>query len=383
MKSSVHLFMFIDAMGWEVIKDRSFLEELLPHRYPVQMQYGYSCTAIPTILTGQPPTGHKHLTLYYYNPATSPFRAFRFMKFLPKQIFDRWRVRHQISKFIAKYKSYTGYFEMYSMPFDRIQYFDYIEKKDIFVPGGLAPTPNLADELVRRNIPYHISNWRLSEEQNINALIDDLNQGDIRFAFLYTAAMDSLLHMVTKDGKEITPKLQWYASRIEQVLDAAHKNYDNVELSVFSDHGMTTLTEPVDARKVVEQTTLKFGKDYVAHYNSTMAHFWYLQDAAGDKLRPLIQQVPYSHLLSDEEKKRYGIDFDDAMYGHDILLMDAGYQIAPCDMGLKALPGMHGFAPEHPDSFASFLSNVEPPLTPQWVGDYFSIMTQAMDRIQE
>jgi hypothetical protein len=146
---------------------------------------------------------------------------------------------------------------------------------------------------------------------------------------------------------------------------------------------MTTLTEPVDARKVVEQTSLKFGKDYVAHYNSTMAHFWYLQDAAGDKLRPLIQQVPYSHLLSDEEKKRYGIDFDDAMYGHDILLMDAGYQIAPCDMGLKALPGMHGFAPEHPDSFASFLSNVEPPLTPQWVGDYFSIMTQAMDRIQE
>ncbi len=45
--------MFIDAMGWEVLKDREFLSDLLPYRQPVEMQFGYSCTAIPTILTGE------------------------------------------------------------------------------------------------------------------------------------------------------------------------------------------------------------------------------------------------------------------------------------------------------------------------------------------
>jgi hypothetical protein len=63
------------------------------------------------------------------------------------------------------------------------------------------------------------------------------------------------------------------------------------------------------------------------------------------------------------------------MFGETILLMDPGVQIEPCDMGRKALPGMHGFAPEHPDSLASFLAN-EPveDIYVNWVGDYFKVM---------
>ena len=29
--------MFIDALGWEIIKDRDFLKDLAPHRYKVGM----------------------------------------------------------------------------------------------------------------------------------------------------------------------------------------------------------------------------------------------------------------------------------------------------------------------------------------------------------
>ena len=32
------------------------------------MQFGFSSAAIPTILSGQPPTSHKHLSFYYYDP---------------------------------------------------------------------------------------------------------------------------------------------------------------------------------------------------------------------------------------------------------------------------------------------------------------------------
>ncbi len=58
----IAIFMFIDAMGWEIIKNRSFLQDLLPHGSRVEMQFGYSSTAIPTILSGQKPTVHKHLS---------------------------------------------------------------------------------------------------------------------------------------------------------------------------------------------------------------------------------------------------------------------------------------------------------------------------------
>ncbi len=385
MNKSIDIFVFIDALGWEVIKDKDFLENLLPHRYPVQMQYGYSSTAIPTILTGQPPTGHKHLSFYYYAPHKSPFKLLKLMmlEYLPGRIFDRWRVRHILSKLIAKLYGYTGYFEMYAMPFDRLHFFDYIEKTDIFVPGGLAPVRNLADELEDSGIPYHISNWRLSESENVNSLIADIETGDIRFAFLYTAAMDALLHMKTKDGKEIPGKLEWYSEQLKKVIEAAKEHYDTFTLHVMSDHGMTTLTGVEDVKAKVDALGYKFGKDYAAVFDSTMARFWFFHDKAKSDISAVLEKVDHSHILSDEEMKRYRIDFPDNMYGKLYLLMDPGWQIEPSDMGRKALPAMHGFAPEHEDSFASFLSTepIDPP--PQWVGDYFKIMKSKIALVKE
>jgi hypothetical protein len=381
MKEKVNIFMFIDAMGWEILKNRDFLQQEFPFRKPVDMQFGYSCTAIPTILTGQPPVAHKHLTFYYYDPENSPFKIFKYLKHLPPQIFSRWRVRHLLSKMIAKHNGYTGYFEMYAMPFDRIQYFDYAEKTDLFVPGGLYPTPNLADLLVEKNVPHHISNWRHSESENIEALKQELKKGDIEFAFLYTAALDALLHRVTKDGKEITPKLNWYASHIKEIIKLAAANYENYEMFLFSDHGMTSLAGTVDAKQHFEKLGFKFGRDYVAVYDSTLVHFWFFNDQARTKIMQSAQTLPNSHVVSKAEKQKYGIDFEDDMYGEELILMDPGYQIEPSDMGLKALPGMHGFAPEHPDSQASFLATDKIKIPVNWVGDYFKVMQYRINKI--
>jgi hypothetical protein len=379
----IAVFMFIDAMGWEIVKNRDFLKDLLPHRYRVGMQFGYSCTAIPTILSGEKPTVHKHLSFYYYAPDKSPFKMFKYMGLgiLPSSIADRWRVRHTLSKFVAKYYGFTGYFEMYAMPFNRISYFDYIEKTDLFVPGGLSPVKNLADTLEEKRIPYHISNWRLPEFQNIEALIQDVKKGEINFAFLYTAAMDGLLHRVTKDGPEITTKMNWYEDHIRRLFKELEANYDDIHLAVFSDHGMTTLTEVVDVKTPLEKLGYKFGKDYVAVYDSTMVRLWFLNDTAKKSIHEALLKVPYSHVLNDEELKRYNINFPDNMYGETILLMDPGFQIAPSDMGLKALPGMHGFAPEHEDSFAALLSSEEVNIDLKCVDDYFRLMTQKMDSL--
>lgn len=379
----IAVFMFIDAMGWEIVKNRDFLKDLLPHRYRVGMQFGYSCTAIPTILSGEKPTVHKHLSFYYYAPDKSPFKMFKYLGLgiLPSSIADRWRVRHTLSKFVAKYYGFTGYFEMYAMPFNRISYFDYIEKTDLFVPGGLSPVKNLADTLEEKRIPYHISNWRLPEFQNIEALIQDVKKGEINFAFLYTAAMDGLLHRVTKDGPEITTKMNWYEDHIRRLFRELEANYDDIHLAVFSDHGMTTLTEVVDVKTPLEKLGYKFGKDYVAVYDSTMVRLWFLNDTAKKSIHEALLKVPYSHVLNDEELKRYNINFPDNMYGETILLMDPGFQIAPSDMGLKALPGMHGFAPEHEDSFAALLSSEEVNIDLKCVDDYFRLMTQKMDSL--
>lgn len=380
MKKSIAIFMFIDALGWEILKKHSFLEDLLPYRSAAMMQFGYSCTAIPTILSGKRPTEHKHLSFYYYDPKNSPFKLFKLLKILPP-FFDRWRVRHQISKLIKRVKGYTGYFELYSMPFGKLQYFDYIEKKDMFVAKGLWPIKNIADELEERNINYHISNWRLSEEENIKALKKDVKEENIEFAFLYTAAMDSLLHMVTKDGKEIGEKLSWYEDKIRSLVSEVENHYENYSLFVMSDHGMTTLTHEVDVESYIKPLGYKLGKDYMSYYDSTMAHFWFFNKKCRADILKILPTIPHSRLLNDEDKKRYGIDFSDSMYGEEILLMEAGTQIVPSDMGKKSLPGMHGFAPEDKDSDASWLGTDKLDKSPHWVGDYFTVMLDYMNRL--
>ena len=375
--------MFIDALGWEIIKDRDFLEDLLPNRYRVQMQFGYSSTAIPTILTGEKPTVHKHLSFYYYAPEKSPFKLFRMLllPYLPGVLVDRWRVRHILSKLVAKAYGYTGYFELYAMPFDRIHYFDYIEKTDLFVPGGLAPVKNLADRLLARDIPYHISNWRLTERENVDALVNEVRKGDIRFAFLYTAAMDGLLHMVTKDGKEVDEKLAWYNDQIRRVIREIERSYDDYYFAVLSDHGMTTLTGVVDVKNHVEGLGFKFGKDYAAVYDSTMARLWFMNERARSAILKALADVPNSHVLSEAEEKKYHIDFEDHMYGEKYLLMDPGWQIEPCDMGRKALPAMHGFAPEHEDSYAALLSREPVDLPLDCVDDFHRLMVREMETL--
>ena len=378
------LFMFIDALGWEIIKDRDFLKDIAPHRYRVGMQFGYSSTAIPTILTGEKPTIHKHFSFYYYAPDKSPFKIFKYLllPYLPGSIVDRWRVRHILSKLVAKLYGYTGYFEMYAMPFDRIHYFDYIEKTDMFVPDGLKPVKNLADKLEERGIPYHISNWRLKEIENIEALIKEIRTGEIRFAFLYTAAMDGLLHMVTKDGKEIDEKIEWYSGQIQRIIEEVKKRYDDFYFAVLSDHGMTTLAGVVDVKSQIEGLGLKFGEDYVAVYDSTMGRFWFLNKQAEERILNLVHQIPHSHVLSEEEEKKYFIDFENHMFGEKYLLMDPGWQIEPCDMGIKALPAMHGFAPEHEDSYAALLSSEPVDIPLNYVDDFHHLMVKKMEGLK-
>jgi hypothetical protein len=112
-----------------------------------------------------------------------------------------------------------------------------------------------------------------------------------------------------------------------------------------------------------------------------MARLWFLRDLARDPILETLHKIPHAHVLDETELVKYSIDFEDHMYGQTILLMDPGWQIAPGDMGLNALPAMHGFAPEHKDSYAALLSSDPVDIELNCVDDYFRLMTSKMDTL--
>ena len=371
------VFMFIDALGWEIVKEHNFCADILTERFPVKTQLGYSSTAVPTILSGKKPQEHKHFSFYYYSPETSPFKVFRYlpMDWLPGCIFNRWRVRHGFSQLIKKFYGFSGYFELYNVPYGHLPYFDYCEKTDIFAPGGLSPVDNLNDAMISKKIPYLISDWRQSDNFNITQMQIALENRQIEFGFLYTAALDGFLHDNIGNREIIASKLDEYREIISRLIETGNKNYDSFDFTIISDHGMTPLNYTVDLQSQIKALKLKFGNDYVAVYDSTMARFWFFNNSARQQVMKILTSQPDAKVLSRNDKQEFGIDFTDNMFGEEILLFDPGVQISPCDMGRNALPGMHGYEPGDKDSLACLLSTTKPPIIPEWIGDFFSIMT--------
>lgn len=369
------LFIFIDALGWELAKHYPFLDDLLSTKTPLDTIFGYSSTCEPTILTGKMPHEHGHFAFFTKSEGDSLFRYYRILGLLPKFITRRGRVRNYMSKILKRVHGITGYFQIYNMPFKHLHLFDYTEKRDIFESGGInGQQPIIFDYFREQGIQFHKSNWRLGEEENLAAAGRAIDAGKIDIGYVYMASMDAILHDEGKYGAGVSEKMSWYEEKIENLLERAEKHYDEVRLFVFSDHGMTDTLSTVPLMQRIESLGLHFGKDYLAAYDSTMARFWFENSTARDSITQSLEQEPHGHILSNEELAGWGCDFQDNDYGELFFLMDPGRLLCPSFMGEKPLRGMHGYAPEHEDSVAAFMTNVRDIETPKRLEDLYTLM---------
>ena len=357
MKKKLALFSFIDAFGWEILNHYGFLKDTLVDFRRLKTTFGFSSAADPSILTGRYPVEHGHWSSFYYSPKTSPFKMMKMLALLPGPIFDRWRVRHWMSKILARYYGYTGYFELYSVPFSYLSYFDYLEKRDYFVPGGILKTDTIFDYCYDNKIPYYCSNWRMGEEEILDCNIQKIKEGQVRFMYLYLPKLDAVLHQYGTRHQEVQKKIVWLENQLTKVLSIAQKHYDQVSFYVFSDHGMTDVSGSVDLIDRITQTGLQFGKDYVAMYDSTMARFWFLSTGTESKIIDTLNTVDEGRIVKDEELKEMGVFFPDRKFGELFFLMNPGILINPSFMGTKVIPGMHGFHPDDKDSYAFIGAN--------------------------
>ena len=357
MKAILPLFVFVDACGWEIIKNDPFAQAVAPHRRSLRSVFGYSSACIPSILSGRWPVEHRNWCYFVYDPEHSPFRPLRRLRWLPTALTSRRRFRHWLSKRIKVHLKFRGYFDLYNIPFRHISLFDFSEKKNPLQPGGMNRGPNIFDHLQERGIPYHVSNPVRTERQNLDALIGDIRAEKIDFAFLYWPDLDGLLHRVGNTSPAIGPKLRGYEAWLDELLGAAREHYADIRLYLFSDHGMANCDVHLDLRAKIDALGLRMGEDYAVVYDSTMARFWFFNDRAGQAITECLEQVPEGAILSDAELSELGALFPDRYFGEMIFLVQEGVLIVPSHMGERPIRAMHGYHPDDPHSYASLLSN--------------------------
>jgi hypothetical protein len=277
---------------------------------------------------------------------------------------------------VARAYGFTGYFQLYNVPFDVLPYFDYAEKRDIFAPGGINRGRSIFDVLEADGARHHVSNWRASERENVASLLRAVDDGEVSFAFLYTAGLDALMHDHTKDSPRVDEKLRWYEAQVGEILAVAARRYDEVRFALFSDHGMATVHTVVDLVPRVERTELAFGRDYVAVYDSTMMRFWFLRDRAEAIVRAVLPDDEQGAWVTDEQLRAWGTRWPDGRFGQAVYALAPGVLLNPSHMGTVPLAGMHGYRPDHPDSYSSLLASFRPETEVRSITDLFHLMVE-------
>lgn len=377
-KNKLYLFIFIDSFGFELIKKHGLIVDNIKLVKPLKMQFGYSSTAIPCILTGKKPSEHGQFTFFYRSPnGESIFKFFDsfWFKIIPNFISKRRKFRVLLSKLLKKQFKITGYFDLYAVDFEHLKYFNYSEMNDLFAENGFPEISNLKDVLVEKGISHFISDWRKSEDENFSELKNAISNNPPNFIFSYFAGLDGIQHMYTKDSDETRNKIQYYKEKISKILELASSKKLDVEFAIFSDHGMTTLLQEVDVRPIFSNLNLTFGKDILYFIDSTMVRIWYLNPELKNLVRESFSSAELGgRFLTINEMKDWGVYFQDSKYGDDIFLANPGVQFNPSDMGNKALPGMHGYDPSDKDSDAIWMSNYQPKHEPIEVRDIYACM---------
>jgi predicted AlkP superfamily pyrophosphatase or phosphodiesterase len=376
------VFVFIDALGWEIFSKHGLLDDVWAITAPQETILGYSCTCDPTILTGCLPSEHGHFSFYLNDEKNSPFRGMNWLNALPSRIVDRGRVRRWLSRAVAAWHGFDGYFQLYETPFEYLPYFDYSEKRDIYQPGGInGGQPTIFDELRARDMPFSLSDWRQSESDNLNKLRRDIQTDRPSFAYLYLAGLDGILHKHGTESAEVARHLAYYDAQLRDILAFAGDHYRDVRMYVFSDHGMTNVHQHLDLMRHLKALPLEFGKDYVAYLDSTMARFWFRNAAAADQVQNCLKEIKNGRVLGEHQLKEYGILFADQRYGELIFLCDPGVLICPSFMGRKPMAGMHGYDPGHHDSSAMIACSVDDCPVPKRLDEMYDLMHWELNRL--
>jgi hypothetical protein len=358
MSAPLSIYVLVDALGWEVLRDRPFLDDLLVERRWLTTILGYSSGAIPSLLSGLTPSQHGHWNLFYRDPGRSPFRWTRPLGRLPRPLVEN-RVSRRALKLVARRVSgYRGYFSLYDYPVAHLAEFDLTEKRDIYQPGGLDRR-SIFDDMTQAGIAYECYNYHAHTDAEILALAPErAARSDARVLFLYLSGLDHHLHFHVHEPASVTTRLAWYEAGLRAVWQAAVGAGRDARMFVFSDHGMTPIRWTHDLRRDVRGLGLRVPSDYLPAYDSTMARFWVWNDRARDALTALLGDHPCGSLLQPAELQRLGVWFEDGRYYHLLFLMKPGMLLSPSDMGTVRFAGMHGYHPSEPSADAVLLATV-------------------------
>ena len=354
MRSTVAII--IDALGYDLTSRHGFDPAGLRKRGRVKTVMGFSQAALTSIMTGLMPDEHGLWMMYSFAEKRSPFR---WLKHMPGLVSTerRW-VRTLLDCKIRKLMGVSAYYNLYSVPGNVMCHLDLPARKQLFSPESVPGHETILDRVISDGQPVFIRFYDTDEEIAFDDLERALTESRGRYYLLYTAGLDSVLHIHGTGGTEIAEKLRWYDERIKRILALGK----DIRMIVLGDHGMCDVKGSIDMIREIESLGIMIPGDYIPFYDSTMARFKINSAKGKTALEGLLGGLSGGRVPGRDELKKLGIWFEDGRFGDLIFIADPGVIIFPGYMGSKPVAGMHGYHPDVPCMDSALFTDFDTPL---------------------
>lgn len=332
------LVVFVDALGEQQLERFGGTLSSLQHRRSLGGVLGYSSGALPTLLTGAPPSQHGRMCLFSARPegTKSLLAPLAWLGLLPRLIHERGRLRRALGKALSIAAGLTGYVALHRVPPAAFSWLDLPEREDLFTASEIGGAPTFLARARRAGLSVYASPWQLPEEQRWQHAHAALAAQPPDLAFLYAAELDGVLHAEGNDGHRARSVRARIAGHIERARGEMQRGGGEVTTLVIGDHGMA------DIRRVIDPRPLTAGNSARAFVDSTMLRLWGSEASLAQARLGLERARAPGRWLDTAALDERSAPTAGSPYGDAIFVLDEGCLFAPSWVGGSAR-GMHGY----------------------------------------
>jgi predicted AlkP superfamily pyrophosphatase or phosphodiesterase len=353
---------FLDAFSTTYMKYAPFLRKLSSQGNYFRLKPLFAFQGIgAAIFSGTSPNTNKIWSDYVYDPfyRESAMFSLNFAKLLTF-LFDLIP-NDNLSKYLRfVFCSFHNKNATPNLiPYNLIRYFRPRLRKNYVEHGALGQVRTLFDELRRHNIKYYVSGIcptlfeiqrALLFEEKIAANLIKNFEKDYRLYIVKFSSLDRLGHRFGPQSEEVRNKISQLDNILREVMVAA-KELGEFHFIMFSDHGMSPVTERVNLNDLLHILPIKMINDYLVFVNSTVACFWFNNQKAREIVLNAFEDANFGFFLNEAKLRQLEIDCVGPEYYELMFALKEGYVFFP-DFYRKRTPprGMHGYAFQSYDS---------------------------------
>lgn len=347
------LVVFVDALGPAQFQRFAKRLPFLNYVQSLRGILGYSAGALPTILTGAPPSVHGRMCLFsrQLDESDNILAPLSLMGLLPRFIHERNWVRRRAESWLKNRWDISGYVALHRIPPDAFQWLDIPEREDLFWAQRIGQAQTFLADAREAGLSVFTADWRLPEHRRWSEAFATIKMRSPDLTFLYSTELDGHLHKYGNAAAPLEQVVSRIAHRITHARELLANDPRRLVTIVVGDHGMADVAQTIDPRRLATRMCTKH-----AIVDSTMWRFW--GDEAGlSQTRNLLESshIPGSWLDLRALRTR-GAPVIGAPFGQALWLLPEGAIFAPSWFGNKAR-GMHGYDIGTQSSLAAMASD--------------------------